>query len=160
MASLPKSRLEPPPSGTATPSTTVALSASVSSDGYLSPPSVKTLAPSPAPSSKIVDDEDEPPLPTLVRERSHGAKMRDGEAALELPHNKCMVGERRCAACFLLTTSAFSTSMYLVMTALALCMFLAALDQTIVSTALPSISADLGGSGVDHCVLDDHTKER
>ena len=39
--------------------------------------------------------------------------------------------------------------MTLVLTALALTMFLAALDQTIVTTALPTITAELKGNGSD-----------
>lgn len=40
--------------------------------------------------------------------------------------------------------------MTLVLTALSLTMFLAALDQTIVTTALPTITADLKGNSSDY----------
>ncbi|KAL7410402.1 major facilitator superfamily domain-containing protein [Mrakia frigida] len=57
-----------------------------------------------------------------------GAKMRDADEGMSLPKN----------------------NMTLVLTALALTMFLAALDQTIVTTALPTITAELKGNGSDY----------
>ncbi|KAL7411710.1 major facilitator superfamily domain-containing protein [Mrakia frigida] len=63
-----------------------------------------------------------------TRRRDHGARMREEDEGIELPKNK----------------------MYLVITALALTTFLAAVDSTIITTALPTISADLKGTGSDY----------
>ncbi|KAJ7087714.1 MFS general substrate transporter [Mycena crocata] len=58
----------------------------------------------------------------------HGAAFRDTEDAVDLPHN----------------------NMVLVMVGLALTMFLASLDNTIVTTALPTITAELHGTASDY----------
>ncbi|KAJ6519095.1 major facilitator superfamily domain-containing protein [Mycena sanguinolenta] len=60
--------------------------------------------------------------------KAHGARFRDTEDAVGLPHN----------------------NMYVVMTGLAITMFLASLDNTIVTTALPTITADLHGTASDY----------
>ncbi|KAJ6519097.1 MFS general substrate transporter [Mycena sanguinolenta] len=60
--------------------------------------------------------------------KAHGARFRDTEDAVGLPHN----------------------NMYVVMTGLAITMFLASLDNTIVTTALPTITADLRGTASDY----------
>ncbi|KAJ7931714.1 major facilitator superfamily domain-containing protein [Mycena leptocephala] len=60
--------------------------------------------------------------------RAHGAGFRDDEKAVGLPHN----------------------NMPLVMTGLAITMFLASLDNTIVTTALPTITAELHGTASDY----------
>ncbi|KAK7025058.1 MFS general substrate transporter [Favolaschia claudopus] len=60
--------------------------------------------------------------------KSHGAGFRDSEDAVDLPHN----------------------NMYVVMTGLAITIFLASLDATIVTTALPTITAELHGTASDY----------
>nr|GAT60011.1 MFS general substrate transporter [Mycena chlorophos] len=60
--------------------------------------------------------------------RAHGAGFREAEEAVNLPHN----------------------NMLLVMTGLFITMFLASLDNTIVTTALPTISAELKGTASDY----------
>ncbi|KAF7336497.1 MFS general substrate transporter [Mycena sanguinolenta] len=75
----------------------------------------------------------EPELPVAPLEhkdqpKAHGARFRDTEDAVRLPHN----------------------NMYVVMTGLAITMFLASLDNTIVTTALPTITADLRGTASDY----------
>ncbi|KAF7370381.1 MFS general substrate transporter [Mycena sanguinolenta] len=78
----------------------------------------------------------EPKLPVAPLEpkdatsqpKAHGARFRDTEDAVRLPHN----------------------NMYVVMTGLAITMFLASLDNTIVTTALPTITADLRGTASDY----------
>ncbi|KAF7356400.1 MFS general substrate transporter [Mycena venus] len=60
--------------------------------------------------------------------RAHGAGFRDSEDAVGLPHN----------------------NMFVVMTGLAITMFLASLDNTIVTTALPTITAELHGTASDY----------
>ncbi|KAJ7711441.1 major facilitator superfamily domain-containing protein [Mycena metata] len=60
--------------------------------------------------------------------KSHGARFRNTEAAVDLPHN----------------------NMFLVMTGLATTVFLASLDNTIVTTALPTITEHLHGTASDY----------
>ncbi|KAJ7095709.1 major facilitator superfamily domain-containing protein [Mycena belliarum] len=60
--------------------------------------------------------------------RANGAGFRDEEEAVNLPHN----------------------NMGLVMAGLAITTFLASLDSTIVTTALPTIIAELGGTASDY----------
>ncbi|KAK7025074.1 MFS general substrate transporter [Favolaschia claudopus] len=60
--------------------------------------------------------------------KDHGARFRDMEGAVDLPHN----------------------NMFVVMTGLSITIFLASLDTTIVTTALPTITADLRGSASDY----------
>ncbi|KAJ7656291.1 MFS general substrate transporter [Mycena polygramma] len=60
--------------------------------------------------------------------RANGAGFRDDEEAVGLPHN----------------------NMFLVMAGLAITMFLASLDNTIVTTALPTITAELHGTASDY----------
>ncbi|KAF7309867.1 MFS general substrate transporter [Mycena indigotica] len=60
--------------------------------------------------------------------RAHGAGFRDVEEAISLPHN----------------------NMVLVMAGLFITMFLSSLDNTIVTTALPTISAELHGTASDY----------
>ncbi|KAJ7231878.1 MFS general substrate transporter [Mycena haematopus] len=78
----------------------------------------------------------EPTLPVAPLEqkdvsaqpKAHGARFRDAEDAVGLPHNNMVV----------------------VMTGLAITMFLASLDNTIVTTALPTISSELHGTASDY----------
>ncbi|KAJ6581824.1 MFS general substrate transporter [Mycena capillaripes] len=60
--------------------------------------------------------------------RAHGAGFREDEEAVDLPHN----------------------NMFLVMAGLGITMFLASLDNTIVTTALPTITAELHGTASDY----------
>ncbi|KAJ6581799.1 MFS general substrate transporter [Mycena capillaripes] len=60
--------------------------------------------------------------------KAHGARFRNDEEAVGLPHNNMM----------------------LVMAGLAITMFLASLDNTIVTTALPTITAELHGTASDY----------
>jgi hypothetical protein len=79
--------------------------------------------------------------------RAHGAGFRDDEKAVGLPHNKCVLFiPYLCASC----SQWFNSSMPLVMTGLAITMFLASLDNTIVTTALPTITAELHGTASDY----------
>ncbi|KAJ7066486.1 MFS general substrate transporter [Mycena amicta] len=64
----------------------------------------------------------------LPASRAHGAGFRDVEEAVTLPHN----------------------NMLLVMTGLFITMFLSSLDNTIVTTALPTIAAELHGTASDY----------
>ncbi|KAF8216770.1 major facilitator superfamily domain-containing protein [Mycena galopus ATCC 62051] len=73
------------------------------------------------------------PRPSVAQDyknepKAHGARFRDGEDAVGLPHNNMIV----------------------VMTGLAITMFLASLDNTIVTTALPTITAELHGTASDY----------
>ncbi|KAJ7016270.1 major facilitator superfamily domain-containing protein [Mycena alexandri] len=83
--------------------------------------------------------EKEPEVPTAVeplqysadestQPRTHGDKFRNTETAVDLPHN----------------------NMFLVMTGLATTVFLASLDNTIVTTALPTITEHLHGTASDY----------
>ncbi|KAJ7224091.1 MFS general substrate transporter [Mycena pura] len=83
--------------------------------------------------SSSAEQELEPPELAIYKDessqpRTHGAGFRDGEEAVNLPHN----------------------NMLLVMTGLCLTMFLSSLDNTIVTTSLPSIAADLHGTASDY----------